>query len=93
VDHHADAEAARQAPSYAVAAGYYLWYQRGSATFVNLGVHDHPPPAELDAYIESKRVDEAVDFFTTGGEERALRAAFFIKKSIDRLDLPDVWPW
>lgn len=56
---------------------------------MNLGVHRNPPPAELEAYVESVKVSDYERLFDSP-PERALRAAFRLREEADRL--PDWLP-
>lgn len=91
MDHDSHAEAARQAPSYDVAAEYFLWFARGSAGFINLGVHSSPPPPELELAIDYREIPNSLDFFTDTSEERLLKAAFLAKGWLDEW-APVSWP-
>lgn len=92
MDHHADVEAQGEAPSYHLSRGYWLWYQRGSADFIPLGVHRTPPPAAMEPFVESRQIPEAFPDLLLTGEERLLKLGFEALDAMERLGVPTGWP-
>lgn len=82
---HAHVEAPWQAPSYAVAADFYLWWVRGSADFITLGVHTRPPTDAEQVFVEYRRLPEADDL-TDDRYERLLKAGFWARRRMDELE-------
>lgn len=91
--HHADAEAPGQAPSYSVAADYFLWYARGSTDFIPLGIHREPPSPAMQTFIEYRQLPESTDVWTDTTEAKLLKVGFTVLEQLDKLGAPTVWPW
>jgi hypothetical protein len=58
---------------------------------VNLGVHDHEPPASLAPFVESVQITYAGELLADGAEHEAVRIAFEVKKWIDRFPARTAW--